>query len=229
MRRILKLKAADGNAVFATFTAAAPANDKIVLLFHQARSNRHEYDTIIAEINKAGFDTLATDQRSGGPMWDEQNLTVKANGKSTEYPDAFPDLQASVDWAVTKQDGKPKYKTIVTVGSSYSAALNFILAKKNGNKITAFASFSPGEYLGRKWSVAASAKGLEMPVYVTSGSDADELQRADDILKNAGLKKLTRHKPTTGVHGASTLRKDRNPKGYEENLKHFLAFLKSVK
>jgi len=219
----IKLTATDGKPIFGTFTAAKANNNKIVLLFHQARSNRHEYDTVAPVINKAGFDVLRIDQRSGGPMWGEENQTVNAAGKSTEYAETFPDLQAAVDWAVSK-----KYKTIITVGSSYSAALNFHLAKRNSDHITAMASFSPGEYLGRGWSVAKAAKGLKMPVYVTSGSQNDELKRADDILKNANIKQLTRHHPKVGVHGASTLRKDRNPKGYQENLAHFMKFLNSL-
>ncbi len=220
----LKLTAHDGKIVFATFSKASAGNDKIVLLFHQARSNRHEYDPIVPPINQAGFDTLAIDQRSGGSMWGKENQTVKVAGKSTDYVRAFADLQAAVDWAVAKN-----YKTIVTVGSSYSAALNFFLAKRNSDKITAMASFSPGEYLSGKWRVAKAANGLQMPVYVTSGADAKELQRVDDILKHAKVKQLTRHKPTAGVHGASTLRKDRNSKGYQANLTHFLTFLKSLK
>ncbi len=220
----VKLTTADHQNVFGTFTAAKANNDKIVLLFHQARSNRHEYDTVAPVINKAGFDTLRIDQRSGGPMWGEENQTVKAAGKSTEYAEAYPDLQAAVDWAVSK-----KYKKIITVGSSYTAALNFHLAKRNSDHITAMASFSPGEYLGKNLSVAEAARGLKLPVYVTSGSQSDELKRADDILKNANIKQLTRHRPQAGVHGASTLRKDRNPKGCQENLADFMAFLESVK
>ncbi len=219
----VELTTSDHQKVFGTFTAAKANNDKIVLLFHQARSNRHEYDTVAPLIIDAGYDTLRIDQRSGGPMWGEENQTVKAAGKSTEYAEAYPDLQAAVDWAVSK-----KYKTIITVGSSYTAALNFHLAKRNREHIAAIACFSPGEYLGEDMSVAEAARGLKLPVYVTSGSQSDELKRADDILKNAQIKQLTRHRPKTGVHGVSTLRKDRNPKGYQENLAHFMQFLRSL-
>ncbi len=86
----IKLTASDGNKVFGTFTQATPKNDKIVLLFHQARSNHHEYDPTYPLVNKAGFDTLTIDQRSGGHMWNKDNLTVKANGKSTDYASALP-------------------------------------------------------------------------------------------------------------------------------------------
>ena len=220
----VKLKTSDGRVVYGDFKQAKPNNDRIVLLFHQARSNRHEYDPIAPAINKIGFDTLAIDQRSGGNMWGETNQTVAAAGNSTGYTEAFPDLQAAVDWAVAK-----KYKTIVTVGSSYSSALNFFLAKKNADKITAMASFSPGEYLGGgEWTVANAAKGLKMAVYVTSASSDQERASVDAIVSEAGIKRLTRAKPTSGVHGASTMRRDRNPRGYQENLAHFIAFLKSL-
>ncbi len=219
----MKLTATDGKPIWGTFTAAKPNNDKIVILFHQARSNRHEYDPVVPVINKAGYDTLRIDQRSGGTMWGKENQTVKAAGRSTEYVEAYPDLQAAVDWAVSK-----KYKNIITVGSSYSAALNFHLAKRNSDHITAIACFSPGEYLGRDWSVAKAAIGLKIPVYVTSGSQSDELQRLDDIVNHANIQHLTRHRAKMGVHGASTLRKDRNPGGYQENLAHFMKFLESL-
>ncbi len=222
----LKLTTSDNKIVFGICNPAQSKrkSDKIVILFHQARSNQNEYDPIYRLINKEGFDTLTIDQRSGGKMWKHHNRTVVRNGKSTDYASALPDLQAAVDWAVNK-----KYKTIITVGSSYTAALNFVLAKQNSDKISAIASFSPGEYLGRSWTVSNEAKGLTMPVYVTSGSAKQEIQSADGILNKANLKNLTRHKPSHGVHGASTLREDRNPRGYKENLAHFLKFLKSVK
>lgn len=220
----LELRAADKVKVFGEFSAAKGKNDKLVLLFHQARSNHHEYDTIAPALNKVGFDTLAIDQRSGGKLWGHDNKTVKTLGKSTSYMAALADMQAALDWAVAK-----KYKQIVTVGSSYSAALNFVLASKNKDKLAAMVSFSPGEYFGQQLSVAEAAKTLTLPIYVSSGASKREQSMAATCVSKIKGKNVTLRKPKVGVHGASTLRKDRNAGGYAENMKQFLSFLKGLK
>lgn len=215
------LSATDDVHVFGTLRRAKENNGRIVLLFHQARSNRHEYDPTAPRLNQLGFDTLAVDQRSGGTMWDRDNQTVERLGKSTEYLYALADLQAAVDWAVGK-----KYQTIITVGSSYSAALNFILAERNAGKLTAIASFSPGEYLGSPDLVKNAAAKVTIPVYVTAAASDDEQARVDEVLSKTDSDKIVRYKPQHGVHGASTLRRDKNPDGAEENFAEFSRFLK---
>ncbi len=122
----ITFSAADGQRVFATYTRAKTPTKKVVLLFHQASSNRHEYDPIAPELNAAGFDTLAIDQRSGGKKWGHSNKTVDAMGHSASYSEAYPDLQGALTWAIDQ-----KYTTIISVGSSYSASLNLILASEN--------------------------------------------------------------------------------------------------
>ncbi len=220
----ITVQAKDGQKVFGTYMQAKATNDRVILLYHQAKSNRHEYAPITPELNKLGFDTLAIDQRSGGEMWGHTNETVKARGQSTSYVEAYPDLQASVDWAVNK-----KYKTIVCVGSSYSAALNFLLAKDNDGKLTAIASFSPGEYLGKKDLVKDAAKQVKIPVYVTAGSTKEEEARVDEVLsKMESKEKVVCHKAGHGVHGASTLREDKNKEGAKENFDQFKKFLQKI-
>lgn len=89
----LTLQAADGVNVFGTLTRAATDNDKIILLFHQAEANRHEYDAVVPRLTKLGFDALAIDQRSGGQLFDRHNQTVAKLGKSADYLDVMPDLE----------------------------------------------------------------------------------------------------------------------------------------
>lgn len=215
------LSANDDVQVFGTLRRAQPNNDRVILMFHQARSNRHEYDPTAPRLNQLGFDTLAVDQRSGGTMWDHDNQTVARLGKSTQYLYALPDLQAAVDWAVENE-----YQTIITVGSSYSAALNFILAEKNAGKLTAIACFSPGEYLGSPDLVKNAAANVSIPVYVTGGASDEEQERVDEVLSKTDSDKIVRDKPQHGVHGASTLRSDKNSEGAEENFAKFSRFLK---
>ena len=217
--KTLELPTADKALVVADLERSKAKNTRVALLFHQAGSNRHEYDPIAPALRKLGFDTLALDQRSGGRMWGQTNATVDKRGRSTSYLEALPDLEAAVAWAAAKG-----YKTILCVGSSYSAALNFLLAAKH-KAVSAIASFSPGEYLPDKGMVGKAAAALKLPIYVSAGSSPREEQRLDLVLKRRkGNQGVTRHRAKHGVHGASTLRADRNPKGATENLKHFLDF-----
>ena len=48
----------------------------VILLFHQAGSNRGEYAEIAPRLNELGFHALAIDQRSGGKRWGFENETV---------------------------------------------------------------------------------------------------------------------------------------------------------
>ncbi|MFB3046804.1 MAG: alpha/beta hydrolase [Acidiferrobacterales bacterium] len=215
--------AADGERVFATHARAKTPTKKIVLLFHQAGSNRHEYDPITPELSAAGFDTLAVDQRSGERKWDHPNKTVDAMGYSASYSQAYPDLQGALTWAIDQ-----KYTTIISVGSSYSASLNFVLASENPRRLTAAASFSPGEYFPDKDRIKNAASKVKIPYYVTAGTQANEEGRLNEVLSLVKSANVKRYTADSGVHGASTLRADANPNGYRKNLAHFRAFLTTV-
>ncbi|MDH3670673.1 MAG: alpha/beta hydrolase [Gammaproteobacteria bacterium] len=219
----IAFSAADGARVFATHARAKTPTKKIVLLFHQAGSNRHEYDPITPELNEAGFDTLAVDQRSGGRKWGHPNKTVDAMGHSASYAQAYPDLQGALTWAIDQ-----RYTAIIAVGSSYSASLNFLLASENPHRLTAGASFSPGEYFPDKDRVKRAASKVKIPYYVTAGAHASEEQRVGEVLSLVNSANVKRYRANSGVHGASTLRADVNPNGYRKNLEHFKEFLTTV-
>ena len=219
------LTAADGGKVFGTHRSSS--GKVVVLLFHQAGSNRHEYGPTVPVLLKWGFDTLAIDQRSGGKMWGKANQTVKTRGGSTPYLEALPDLQAAHDWAVAQ-----KYKTIIVVGSSYSAALVFLLARNNPRTIAGVVSFSPGEYLGKPDVVKSAAAQVAVPIFVTSASTPRERTRVEEVLsKRSGKqsKQVTRFRSDKAPHGASALREDRNPNSAQVNLSALQEFLLSVR
>lgn len=216
------LEADDDVRVFGTFREAVGEGRGIVLLFHQARSNRHEYDPTIPVINRAGFDTLAIDQRSGGEMWGRENETVDRLGRSRDYLDAYADMAAALAWA--ERQG---YTTVVAVGSSYSASLVFRLAAENPKSIDAVASFSPGEYFkDRPDYVKNHAAKVAVPIFATCAGDENE--RLDEVLRKADGERVTRFRQEKGVHGASALRRDRNPQGYDEVREAFIGFLKKA-
>ena len=214
------LRTADGIVVHGRFYPA-PKSKATILLFHQAGSSKDEYATIAPRLAAAGYSALAIDQRSGGEMFGP-NETVKAAGKSIDYADAVPDLEAAIAWAKTK--GSP----IILWGSSYSSALVFPVAAKHDGEIAAVLAFSPGEYIDGVSIKGASAK-LRAPLFVTSAKDGEEIEAAKAIFDASPSTAKTRFVPKIGgVHGSSTLIAARNAKGAEENWAAVLAFLDGV-
>ena len=223
--RPIILEASDGVKVYAWHYAALDKTKPAILLFHQAGSSHAEYAPIAPRLAALGYHSLALDQRSGGRMWGQPNRTASELGKQVDYPEALPDLEAALEWA--PQRGLPQ-RSIVW-GSSYSAALVFVLAALHPSSVAAVMAFSPAEYLGGDHSVKDAAAKLQVPVFLTSAQDSKEIASARAIAAAVQGGNATQFVPTKGgVHGSSTLRVDRNPKGAEENwnaVEKFLAGL----
>ncbi|HEU4669325.1 MAG TPA: alpha/beta hydrolase [Dyella sp.] len=215
------LHCTDNVEVHGTLSPARADNDKVLLLFHQAHANRHEYDPLIARFNQLGYDTLAIDQRSGGDLFGGHNRTVQARGRSADYLDALPDLDAALAWARGRH-----YGTIVAVGSSYSSALVIVLAARHPAGLSAIASFSPGEYFDDKNLIKRAAAKVSVPFYITT--DPAEAGNVAEVLRDAHGSNIVHYRPRAGVHGASTLVQVRDPAGYAANLQSFEAFLATL-
>jgi len=220
------LTAKDGTKVFAEFLKAESQPAKgVILLFHQARSNSSEYAPIAPRLAKLGYDCLALNQRSGGDMFGGTNPTADESKGSKEYMDAYQDLQASVDWAVKKN-----YKKVVAWGSSYSASLAIRLGAER-DEVSAVFAFSPGEYLPEKGIVAKWNASLKKPEFICSTEDEKSggVSAIFDAAPAANRGKsnvlLT---PKKAVHGASTLRQDKNASGFEEVWTAVNTFLKET-
>jgi dienelactone hydrolase len=221
-REQVTLMASDGVKVFADFYPADSKSRLYILLFHQAGSNRAEYASIAPRLVKLGFNCLAIDQRSGGDLWGQQNETVRRLGRSAEYTDAIKDLEAALAWA-RSSGGDAK---VLVWGSSYSAALVFVLAAQHREEVAGVLSFSPNEYLGGSDVVHHAAASVSVPIFVTSAKDQEEIAGAKSILASSPAKIKMQFVPRiAGVHGSSTLRADRNPAGESENWKAVEEFL----
>ena len=212
------LTAADGVKV-AGLHYRAPDPKAVILLFHQADSSKAEYATIAPRLVAAGYSALAIDQRSGGDVFGP-NQTAAALGHSADYAEAQRDLEAALAWG--KRQGAP----VILWGSSYSAALVFRVAADPAVK--AVLAFSPGEYLGDGAPVAAAARRVKAPTFVTSASDPGEIAAAKTILAASPATTKRQHVPAQGVHGSSTLIPERNAIGAAANWDAVLAFLRSV-
>ena len=140
-----------------------------IILCHQARYNKFEYTRIAETLVEKGFNCIAIDQRSGGPLVEENNETMlkaKALGKPIDYLDAEQDIIASIDYISTKYN-----KKIILWGSSYSSTLALWIALENKN-VAAVISFSPGDYfVEEKGSLTEKLKDLNKPMFVTSSKE----------------------------------------------------------
>lgn len=216
----VKLTARDGVKIAGVYTKAT--NPKaLILLFHQAGSGKDEYALIAPRLADAGYSSLRIDQRAGGELFGV-NETVKALGKSDDYLAAKPDLEAAFDWA------KAQKLPIILWGSSYSASLVFVVAAEHP-EVKAVLAFSPGEYFDDKAMIAKAAAGAKASVFVTSAQDGKEIDAARDILKAVPVAGKEQFVPKTGgVHGSSTLLREKNPDGAEDVWKAVMAFLAGV-
>jgi dienelactone hydrolase len=207
----VSFKAADGGTVYGeVYRAPAPAKG-VILLFHQAGSNRAEYAPIAPKLAALGYDALAIDQRAGGKLWNSSNQTVTARGGATENIDALPDLEAALAYAGTAWPGRK----VILWGSSYSASLVFFLAAEHPDRVAALLSFSPGEYFAGK-SVRAEAAKIRCPAFISSASTAEEVAAAGALADAVTAPGKVHFVPRHAVHGSAALRPDANASGAEQ-------------
>lgn len=209
--------AKDGKKVFADlYRAGATQSTAVILMFHQAHSSAAEYYPIAPRVSKLGFDCLAVDQRSGGDMYGPNRTAAQYSG-DPGYMAAYNDVEGALDWAQ-----KQGYTTIVAWGSSYSSCLVLRLGSDHPDALKAVIGYSPGEYFDDKGIVAQWAAGVKVPVYAVN--TVDERADADGILKGHIGERMA---SVAVIHGSSTLRSDKNPKGAEKCWKDLEPFLKS--
>ncbi len=201
-------------------------NAPVILLFHQAGFSRGEYRETAPLLNDLGFNCIAIDQRSGKGVNGVKNEAVihaSAKGLGVKYPDAFPDLEAALKFAILKYPSN----SIIVWGSSYSASLVFVLAQKNPDKISAVVAFSPGEYFkfnGKE--IKEYAAQVKCPVFITSAKKEHDYwkgiyERIPDGNKTFFIPE------SEGVHGSRSLWKSSpGHKQYWKALKLFLSGLK---
>lgn len=213
--------AKDGVKIYGDFRRAEGQSRATILLFHMAGSNKSEYAPLAPILNKAGFTTLAIDQRSGGDLWGDVNETAAKARGGADFADAIPDLEAAIAYGSTQHSGP-----VAVWGSSYSSALVFIAAARHP-EVKALLAFSPAEYI-QGYSIEKEATKLTIPVFITSAPDGGEISSGEALAKAVPGRKTVQYIPKHGVHGSATLRTDQDPQGAAENWKHVMAFLDSA-
>lgn len=182
-----------------------------IILCHQAGYSRGEYREIAPKLNRLGFNCLAIDQRSGQEVNGVINQTFKAaqlSGKGTEYTDAEQDVNAAIAYV----NGELKANKIILWGSSYSAALTFVVASKN-KRVDGILAFSPGEYFkvnGK--SISDFAERVSCPVFVSSAKNEESAWMG--IYEKVSSPKRYFLPTDDGFHGSKALWTDK--KGHEK-------------
>lgn len=223
----VQFKAADGITVYGVYYAAPSSSRPVVLLFHQAGSNHFEYTPIAPKLVAGGFSCLAIDQRWGGEMWKQTNETVKKLGHAETAADKITDLEADLEGALAWAHTQYPHRKFLLWGSSYSASLVFVVAAKHPDEVAGVLSFSPGEYFDEHPTmIEDAAMKVHAPVFITSENEPDRVEEATKIFNAVASRNKVHYKPQFGVHGSSTLRTDRNPKGAAANWTAVTRFLR---
>ena len=178
-----------------------------IVLCHQARFSRGEYREIAPKLNEMGFNCMAIDQRSGGPVNGVENETstrAKESAKGDSYVDAEPDIIAAAKYA------KENYASgkLILWGSSYSSAWVLRISGEHPELVDGTLSFAPSEYFGRlnkpgDW-ITQSAKKIKRPAFITSAKNEYKNWKSiyDAIEADGKMKFLPK---TAGNHGSRAL------------------------
>lgn len=185
----------------------APSSTPFLILLHESRSSRGEYQPILPRLHELGYVTLNVDLSSGYECREVKNQTARKAadaGRSPTYLDSQRDIEDAVLWArANKAHGK-----LVLVGSGYSGSLALLYAAEHPDLVDGVAAFSPGEFfepLGKPatW-VRDGAKALEAPVWITS-SRAEEKDWRPIFDALTSPKKASFLPEGPGTHGARAL------------------------
>lgn len=205
--RPVRFPAPDGLTVSGDLYGGEDKNRPVLLLCHQARSSRGEYQPVIPRLLDHGYACLALDQRSGGAMNGVANETAaraRKEGKATDYAAARQDIEAAVAW-LRAQGFRGR---LVLWGSSYSASLALMIGAANP-AVDAVVAFSPGDYLRPRGTVAREAKGLRRPVLFV-GPEKERAQ-IEALAKVVPSEQKVVFVAEGLVHGSKTLYRAKTP------------------
>jgi dienelactone hydrolase len=221
---VIEVRAEGGTNVHTELVRSKVGAKGVVLMFHQAGSNLHEYDPIAVRVASLGWDCLKVDQRSGGAMWGAKNETAAQFSGDADYMAAYADLEAALGWA--KGEG---YDKVIAWGSSYSASLVLLLASEH-KSVDAVVSFSPGEYFDKDGTVSAWNSKVTVPCFFAATSEeliSEVYDLVDTKPESAGRGLDVVFGTKDGVHGSSALREDKNPADFRAYWEHLERFLRS--
>jgi dienelactone hydrolase len=200
----INIQARDGLELVADLYPAREPAAPFLVLFHQARSSRGEYQPIAPRLVDLGYACLAIDLRIGTKCRGVLNRTAARFRGSPTTLDALPDIEDTLRHAREHLAQGP----LVAWGSAFSAALVLQLAGTDPSLVDGVIAFGPAEYftsLGKPatW-IRDSAQGIRCPVFITSehGAQADWQPIFDAISVEAKSSFLP---AAGGAHGSFAL------------------------
>ena len=141
-------------------------NRPFILMFHQANASRGEFITTAPLFHKKGYNTMAVDLRSGREINQIKNQTAERAVKKSlgmDFMDAEQDMKASIQYVKDTL----KVKSLLLLGSSYSASLVIKAAGEEKYKYSAVISFSPGTHFGGI-AFGTFAEKINIPAWITT-------------------------------------------------------------
>lgn len=200
--RKVEFESLDSLLISANLYEADPTFPMMVLC-HQAKFCKNEYAGVAERFNELGYNCLAIDQRSGGPIADEPNetwLRATEQNKPTEYLDAEQDIQSAIEYAF-KQSKKP----VILVGSSYSSTLCVYQAIEN-EKVAAVIAFSPGNYFAeQRGDLTEKMRTFEKPFFLTAAKNEMPFVRELVLGRQRNENQIVFSPEGDGMHGARIL------------------------
>jgi pimeloyl-ACP methyl ester carboxylesterase len=223
----IELVTSDSVHVFGDLYASDADDAATILLFHQAGANGPaEYEAIIPRLLEAEYSVVSIDQRSGGDRFGGSNRTVaSADGQSTGYCEAMPDLESAVDYAVKRRPENP----VIIWGSSYSAGLVIRLAAKRPGEVDAVLAFSPASG-GPMQSCSPNDVAGEVTQPLLVLRPASEVTN-ESVAKQLALFESAGHQTyvaENGVHGSSMLDASRTKHSTDQTWATVMNFLEKV-
>ncbi len=195
-----------------------------ILLCHQARWNKYEYDSIAVVLQQKGYNCLAIDQRCGGEMGAKKervNVTMQnalAAERQVDYLDAEKDIIAAISYLYEKVS-----RPIVLWGSSYSSTLALYIGLES-EKVGAIVAFSPGDYFAEdKGSLIPLIENSQKPFWITCSKKEEIETKGLFRNQNLSMNQIFFVPSNDGEHGSKALWS--NVPGHKEYWDSLMDFL----
>jgi len=174
-------------------------NKPVILLGHQAGSNKYEYADIAPKLNAMGYNALAIDLTGGGKFAAHDNETLNrgtdvSSDRQRIQRRTGQEMNAAVDYLYKKYNQK-----VIVWGSSLSANFAILVAARNENAKAAI-SFS-----GLANQLSQVIPQIEKPLFMTSSKE-EEPRLKQLMPKDASQNNIVVFIPKSeGGHGSKVL------------------------
>jgi len=136
-----------------------------MVLCHDLKSSRGEFNDLAHRFNKLGYNCLAIDMRVGGKKNGVDNETMalaQAKHIPTKLLDCRIDIASAVNYVHERN-----HKKVILVGGGFSASLVLYIGCINP-KVSCVLAFSPSDYFGGILDTKEAFPKCLIPVFVAS-------------------------------------------------------------